>query len=89
MDPLHALRGKTVAAVDEAQMRLAMGGEPDLRAYGHPVGHRAFQEELHPVSAGRQDVVIEVRLGVGVGDEQVEPAVIIKVSYCNSAPVPN
>ena len=87
MNACRALAGKPVSAVDEAQQRAAAGGDAHLRTEREAVRPRPDQIELGPVGAPWHHVVIQERLGVRVGDEHVETAVVVEVGDGDAAAV--
>ena len=84
------MRGKAIAAVDEAQLRVAACRQAKLGAGGGAVGAAAFEQKRSPMGAavGRgTDVVVQVRGGAGVGDEQIKPPVVVNVRHRDAAAI--
>ena len=88
MHAARALRREAVAAVDEAQERASAGGEPHLRADAVAVRRRPLRARAPP-SAARGGETFRYRYGgaFGVGDEQVEAAVVVEVGDGDAAAV--
>src|SRR5215470_10095740 len=89
---MHAsggLAAEAVAAIYVAEIRCAICLQPYLRADRAAVGFGSFQQKSHPMGAGGKNVAIEERLIIGIGDKQIESAIIVKVSYRNAASIPS
>ncbi len=87
MHAVRGLSGETVAAAQKLQPGLARSREPHLRPHRRAIGGGSLEQKLDPMSACRQRVVVEVRRRVGIGDKQIEAAVVIKIGHGNTPPV--